>query len=56
MEFIGRKKEVETINYLLTQKGYQGAIIYGRRRLGKLNYLSIAYCIGVFQLFFINAI
>lgn len=35
MDFIAREKEVKAINNLLSQKGYQGGLIYGRRRLGK---------------------
>ena len=35
MEFIGRKDEQKAINYLLDNDGYQGCIIYGRRRMGK---------------------
>ena len=35
MKFIGREKELKVINQLLERKGYQGCLIYGRRRLGK---------------------
>lgn len=35
MKFVGRKEELSIINYLLKTKGYQGCIIYGRRRMGK---------------------
>lgn len=35
MEFIGRKDEQKTINYLLNNDCYQGCIVYGRRRMGK---------------------
>ena len=35
MQFIGREKELKVINQLLERKGYQGCLIYGRRRLGK---------------------
>lgn len=35
MNFIGRTEEKNMINNLLKMKGYQGCIIYGRRRMGK---------------------
>ncbi len=35
MKFIGREKELKVINNLLEKEGYQGCLIYGRRRLGK---------------------
>jgi len=35
MQFIGREKEQKEINRLLSAKGYQACIIYGRRRMGK---------------------
>ncbi len=35
MEFVGREKEQSVINGILKKQGYQGCIIYGRRRLGK---------------------
>lgn len=35
MEFIGRTEEKNLIDNLLKKKGYQGCIIYGRRRMGK---------------------
>ncbi|MBP5091013.1 MAG: ATP-binding protein [Bacilli bacterium] len=35
MEFIGRVEEQEAINALLAKDGYQGCVIYGRRRMGK---------------------
>lgn len=35
MEFIGREDETQTINNILKKKGYQGCLIYGRRRMGK---------------------
>lgn len=40
MEFIGRKKEIEIIDNLLDSKGFKGAIVYGRRRLGKTELLK----------------
>ena len=43
MKFIGRKKEIKEINYLINLDGYKSAIIYGRRRLGKTE--LIKYCI-----------
>lgn len=43
MKFIGRKKEIKEINYLLNLDGFKSAIIYGRRRLGKTE--LIKYCI-----------
>ncbi len=33
--FVGRESEQKAINYLLSRTGYRGAILYGRRRLGK---------------------
>lgn len=35
MVFIGREEEQKAINRLLSQKGYRGCILYGRRRRGK---------------------
>ena len=35
MEFIGREEETRTIENLIKKKGYQGCLIYGRRRMGK---------------------
>ncbi len=35
MEFIGREEEIKTIENILNRKGYQGCLIYGRRRMGK---------------------
>lgn len=35
MKFIGREEETRAIRNLLEKKGYQGGIIYGRRRTGK---------------------
>ncbi len=35
MEFIGRLEEQKKINSILDNDGYQGCIIYGRRRMGK---------------------
>ncbi len=43
MEFIGRKEEQESINYLLNREGYNGCIIYGRRRMGKTE--LIKHCV-----------
>ncbi len=40
MSFIGREEEQKAIHYLLSQDGFQGAIIYGRRRLGKTELLK----------------
>ncbi len=41
MNFIGRTEEKNMINNLLKMKGYQGCIIYGRRRIGKKNLSNI---------------
>lgn len=38
--FIGRKYEKEKINYLLSNKGFQACLLYGRRRLGKTELLK----------------
>lgn len=35
MEFIERKEEIEIIENILSKKGYQGCLIYGKRRMGK---------------------
>ncbi len=35
MKFIGRENEIQAINSLINKKGYQGCLIYGRRRIGK---------------------
>ena len=35
MNFIGREQEQKTIDNILKKKGYQGCLIYGRRRMGK---------------------
>lgn len=35
MRFIGRENEQKTINAILDKDGYQGCLIYGRRRMGK---------------------
>lgn len=35
MNFIGREEEIQAISYILSQDGYQGINIYGRRRIGK---------------------
>ncbi len=40
MKFIGRKEEQKAIKYLLSQNGFQGAVVYGRRRLGKTELLK----------------
>lgn len=38
--FIGRKSELETLNDLYKQKGFQFFILYGRRRVGKTTFLT----------------
>ena len=35
MKFIGREQEQKTIQRLMSKEGYQGCVIYGRRRMGK---------------------
>ena len=35
MKFIGREEEAKIIENMLKMKGYQGCLIYGRRRMGK---------------------
>ncbi len=35
MEFIGREEESKAIDSILNKSGYQGCLIYGRRRMGK---------------------
>lgn len=35
MEFIGREEKTRTIGNILKKQGYQGCLIYGRRRMGK---------------------
>lgn len=35
MKFVGRIEEQKKINAILDREGYQGCIIYGRRRMGK---------------------
>jgi AAA+ ATPase superfamily predicted ATPase len=35
MNFIGRQDEIKAMDYSLRQKGYQGILVYGRRRIGK---------------------
>lgn len=35
MKFIGREQEQKTIQRLMSKDGYQGCVIYGRRRMGK---------------------
>lgn len=35
MEFIGREQEQKIIHNMLQKDGYQGCVIYGRRRMGK---------------------
>ena len=38
--FIGREEEIQAIERIINQKGYKGAVIYGRRRLGKTELLK----------------
>lgn len=40
MKFIGRENETKALESLISKKGYRGAIIYGRRRLGKTELLK----------------
>lgn len=35
MKFVGREEENRTIENILKKQGYQGCLIYGRRRMGK---------------------
>lgn len=39
MNFIGRTREMQTLDRLYQQKGLKGAILYGRRRTGKTSLL-----------------
>ncbi len=39
MEFIGREEQIQAIEEVLSHPGYQGIILYGRRRLGKTELL-----------------
>lgn len=38
--FIGREEEIKAIERIISQKGYKGSVIYGRRRLGKTELLK----------------
>lgn len=38
--FVGRKEEIKLIEELLNKKGFQGCLVYGRRRLGKTELLK----------------
>ena len=40
MEFYGREEEQKAINYILNKDGFQSGIIYGRKRLGKIELLK----------------
>lgn len=44
MRFVGREKEQKAINAILDKQGYQGCIIYGRRRMGKTE--LIKHCLA----------
>ncbi len=44
MKFIGRKEEIAAINNIIGKKGYQGCLIYGRRRMGKTE--LIKHCLS----------
>lgn len=35
MKFVGREEEIKAIENLVGREGYQGCLIYGRRRMGK---------------------
>ncbi len=41
MNFIAREEETLAIQNLLKKKGYQGGIVYGRRRTGKTELIVI---------------
>ncbi len=43
MKFIGREEEIKTIDDMLKREGYQGCLIYGRRRMGKTE--LIKHCV-----------
>ncbi len=43
MNFIGREEETKVIKSILNKKGYQGCLIYGRRRMGKTE--LVKYCL-----------
>lgn len=38
--FIGKEEEIQAIERIINQKGCKGAVIYGRRRLGKTELLK----------------
>ncbi|MFQ7235686.1 MAG: AAA family ATPase, partial [Enterococcus hulanensis] len=40
MMFLGREKELETLERMYHKKGFQMAIVYGRRRIGKTALLN----------------
>ena len=40
MKFVGRQNEINSIEYLLKDGGFQGVCVYGRRRLGKTELLK----------------
>jgi uncharacterized protein len=39
--FVGRKRELEELNRILSQSGAQFILVYGRRRVGKTTLRSI---------------
>lgn len=39
-EFIGRKEELKTLSKLYEKTGFQMAVIYGKRRIGKTTLLT----------------
>ena len=38
--FLGRKKELESLNRMYDKKNFQMAVVYGRRRIGKNGFVK----------------
>ena len=49
--FVGRESELETLNELYKQDGFQFFILYGRRRVGKTTFLN-EFCKGKKSIFY----
>lgn len=43
MEFIGRKEEIDILHKAYNSNGYEGIVIYGRRRIGKSELIKESY-------------